>query len=155
MAVSQDCYVSPLLNIPTFVVILFALLLSLPAFAQFEISGTTHVIDGDTIHVINDSGTTKVRLQGIAAPEKRQPGGQEATAFLEQLAEGKPVRCVLDGTKTHKREVGICYVDGQDIAGAVIRKGLARDCPKFSGGRYRGIEKPEAMKLYLPDYCEK
>lgn len=134
---------------------LLFLLVAFPAYAQSEINGTAHVIDGDTIHVNSAGGTVKVRLQGIAAPETHQPGGKEAASYLAQFAEYKQVRCVLDGTKTHKREVGICYVDGQDIAAAVIRAGLARDCPKFSGGRYRGIEKPEAMKLYLPDYCEK
>jgi endonuclease YncB( thermonuclease family) len=132
---------------------LLLLLVALPAYAQSEISGTAHVVDGDTIHVISTSGTVKVRLQGIASPETRQPGGAEATAFLEQYAEGKPVRCVLDGTKTHKREVGVCYVDGQDIAAAEIWAGLARDCPRFSKGRYRAIERPEAQKLFFPDYC--
>lgn len=132
---------------------LLFLLAAFPAYAQSEISGTAHIVDGDTIHVISSSGTVKVRLQGIAAPETRQPGGAEATAFLEQYAEGKPVRCVLDGTKTHKREVGICYVGGQDIAAVVIGAGVARDCPRFSKGRYRGIEKPAAQKLFFPSSC--
>ena len=132
---------------------LLFLLASLPAFAQSEISGTVHVVDGSTIHVTTDSGTVKVRLQGIASPEANQPGGKEATAFLEQYAEGEPVRCTLDGTKNQAFEVGICYVAGRDLAAAVIRAGLARDCPAFSGGRYWSIEKPEAQKLPLPDYC--
>ena len=104
------------------------------------------------IHVIGESGIM-VRLQGIAAPETHEPGGTEATAFLQQLAQGKAVRCVLDGTRTQEPEIGICYIDGRDIAGSVIKAGLARDCPAFSGGRYRAIEKPEAMKLPSPDYC--
>lgn len=137
------------------IISLLFLLASFPAFAQSEISGTAHVIDGDTIHVITGSGTIKVRLQGIAAPETRQPGGKEATAFLTQYAEGKSVRCELDGTKTQKREVGICYVNGKDIAAEVIRAGLARDCPRFSGGRYRAIERPEAQALFFPEYCER
>ena len=133
---------------------LLFLLASLPAFAQSEISGTVHVVDGNTIHVTTDSGTIEVRLQGIAAPEDSQPGGIEATAFLEQYAEGEPVRCTLDGRKFQRLKVGICYVAGRDIAAAVIRAGLARDCPAFSGGRYWPIERPEAQKLLLPDYCD-
>ena len=133
---------------------LLFLLASLSAFAQSEISGTVHVVDGSTIHVTTDSGTIKVRLQGIAAPEDNQPGGKEATAFLEQYAEGEPVRCTLDGSTFQQHEVGICYVAGRDIAAAVIRAGLARDCPAFSGGRYWPIERPEAQKLVLPDYCD-
>ena len=133
---------------------LLFLLATLPAFAQSEISGTVHVVDGSTIHVITGNGTIKVRLQGISAPEDNQPDGKGATAFLEQYAEGEPVRCTLDGTKFQNNEVGICYVAGRDIAAAVIRAGLARDCPAVSGGRYWPIERPEAQKLVLPDYCE-
>jgi micrococcal nuclease len=130
------------------------LLAVFPAFAQSEISGTCHVIDGDTVQVITDSGTIQVRLQGIAAPETNQSGGKKATAYLEQYSEGKPVRCILDGTKMLEAEVGICYVDGSDIAGAVIRAGLARDCTALSKGRYWSIERPEALKLPFPDYCK-
>ena len=133
---------------------LLFLLASLPAFGQSEISGTCLVIDGDTIHVITDSGTIKVRLHGIAAPETNQRGGKEATAFLERYAEGKRVRCVLDKTRTPKFEVGTCYVGGQDIAAAVVKAGLARDCPRISGGKYRAIEGPNARTLFFPAYCK-
>lgn len=132
---------------------LIFLLASLPAFAQTEISGTCHVVDSDTVYVINDRGTIKVRLKGIAAPESNQLGGKEAADFLQQFAQGRPVRCVLDGIKSQEGEVGICYVDGQDVAGAVIKAGVARDCPAFSGGRYRAIERPQSMRLPFPDYC--
>ncbi|MGE5321156.1 MAG: thermonuclease family protein [Hyphomicrobiaceae bacterium] len=133
---------------------LLVLLVSLPAFAQSEISGRAHVVDGSTIRVTAVSGTIEVRLQGMAVPDSQQPGGNEATEFLEQYAEGEPVRCELDGVKFEKHEVGICYVAGQDIAAAVVRAGLARDCPAFSGGRYWPIERPQAQKLSLPDYCK-
>lgn len=134
---------------------LLFLLIAIPAFARSEISGTCLVIDGDTIHVINGNRTIKVRLQGLAAPETNQQGGKEATAFLERLAEGKPVRCQLDETKTRKFEIGTCYVNGRDIAAAVVEAGLARDCPRLSGGRYQAIERPEAKKLFFPDYCRR
>ena len=133
---------------------LLLLLLSLPALAKSEISGTCLVIDGDTIHVINNASTTKVRLHGIAAPEMDQPGGKQATAFLERFAEGKPVRCVLEESRTEKFEIGTCYVGGQDIAAAVVKAGLARDCPSFSGGRYRPLESANSRKLFFPNYCK-
>jgi endonuclease YncB( thermonuclease family) len=132
---------------------LLFLLAAFPAYAQSEITGTVHVIDGNTIHVNSASGTVKVQLQGIAVPEYSQQGGKEAAAFLAQYAEGKHVQCALDVTKTQRSEVVICYVDGKDIAAAVVKAGLARDCPAISGGRYWGIERPEALKLSLPDYC--
>lgn len=133
---------------------LLVLLASLPAFAQSEISGTVHVVDGDTIHVVTHGGTITVRLQGIAAPENQEPSGKEATEFLAQYAEGEPVRCVLDETQFQNHAVGMCYVAGRDIAAAVVRAGLARDCPAVSGGRYWSVERPEAQKLSLPGYCK-
>lgn len=134
------------------IITLVFLLCSFPALAQTEISGTCHVMDGDTIQVITDGKAINVRL-GIAAPEPWQPGPKEAKAHLEKV-EGKPVRCLIDGTRTHKPEVGICSVDGRDIAADVVKAGLARDCPALSGGRYQPIERPNAMKLLLPSYCE-
>jgi endonuclease YncB( thermonuclease family) len=137
---------------PVGLLLLFA---AFPVFAQSEVSGTCLVIDGDTINVIKDGDTVKVRLHGIAAPETNQRGGKEATAFLERYAEGKPIRCVLDETKTSKFEIGTCYVGGQDIGAAVVRAGWARDCPRLSGGKYQAIERPEAQKLFFPDYCRR
>lgn len=96
---------------------------------------------------------TQVRLNGVAAPETREPGGKQATGFLRTVCEGLPVKCDLDGSKTRGREVGVCYVDAKDIGAAVISAGLARDCTRFSGGRYAGLEKPEAKNLAFPGYC--
>jgi endonuclease YncB( thermonuclease family) len=131
---------------------LLCLLATFPAWAQSEISGMAHVIDGSTVQVTTQHEAIKVRL-GIAVPENPQSGASKATAFLEQYAEGEPIRCVLDGTRFQNLEDGICYVAGQDVGAALIRAGLARDCPAFSGGRYWPIERPEAQKLSLPDYC--
>jgi endonuclease YncB( thermonuclease family) len=72
---------------------------------------------------------------------------------MKTVCEGQAVRCDLDGSKTRRREVGICYVDDADIGAAVIANGLARDCTRFSGGRYADLEKPAAKHLAFPGYC--
>jgi endonuclease YncB( thermonuclease family) len=120
--------------------------------------GRADVLDGDTVVVEGIS----VRLQGVAAPElehaglgvEQEPGGPEAAAFLRDLVEGKPIVCELTGERTHGREVGVCYRDGRDIGAAVIEAGLARNCPRFSRGRYAKLEQPAAKSLPLPGYCE-
>lgn len=116
-----------------------------------EISGTAYAIDGDTIRI---EGEGKVRLQGVAAPEKSEQGGMEATDFMKRLVNGKDVRCQLDGSRTYDRRVGICFLEGADVGEAVIAAGLARDCPRYSDGRYRGAEGRESARLSLPGYCE-
>ncbi|OZA27101.1 MAG: hypothetical protein B7X93_09760 [Hydrogenophilales bacterium 17-61-9] len=142
-------------------IILIAASLAVPisAHAQTEVSGVAHVIDGDTIHLTTaEAGKiVKVRLQGVAAPERSDAGGAEATRFVEQLAEGRQVRCELDGSRSKDRVVGMCFVEAagasKDIGAAVIEAGLARDCPRFSGGRYKALERPEAAGLPYPSYC--
>jgi micrococcal nuclease len=76
------------------------------------------------------------------------------------MVHGRTVRCELDGSRTHDRCVGVCFLDGRDIAKALIRVGLARDCPRFSGGRYAVIEAQAAAdgatiqeSYRLPAYC--
>jgi endonuclease YncB( thermonuclease family) len=131
------------------------LALAIPAEAGERLAGRAHVTDGDTISV----GGVAVRLKGVAAPEVAhfgdpgEPGGIEAKRFMVELVEGQTVVCDLTQERTHGRRVGWCYRDGQDIAEALIRAGLARDCPRFSGGRYAASERPEAVALPFPSYC--
>jgi endonuclease YncB( thermonuclease family) len=141
------------------IVVVLALALTGAASAAERLSGRVHVLDGDTIAV----GGVTVRLQGVAAPElehpnlgiKQEPGGPEAAAFMRRLIEGRIVVCELTGERTHGREVGVCYRDGRDIGAAAIEAGLARDCPRFSQGRYAELERPAAKGLPLPSYCER
>jgi micrococcal nuclease len=75
------------------------------------LTGTvTKVRDGDTIEV----GRIPIRLNGVSAPELKEPLGPQSKAFMTDLVMRKSVRCELDGTKTHDRFVGICYLDGKD-----------------------------------------
>ena len=72
---------------------------------------------------------------------------------MPELIEGQAVVCDLTRERTHGRRVGRCYVYGQDIAEALISAGLARDCPRFSGGQYAAAETAEARELPFPSYC--
>ena len=52
-----------------------------------------------------------------------------------------PDRRLRPDAGAHPRPAGrLCYREGQDIAEALVRAGLARDCPRFSGGRYAAAE---------------
>jgi micrococcal nuclease len=138
--------------------ILFAaicLLLAQDAAAE-QLVGRTRVIDGDTIAV----GGVTVRLKGIAAPEMPrgsstgEPGGHNATAFMEQIAGGRTAVCELTRERTWGRRVGYCSVGGTDQGETIVRAGLARDCPRYSGGRYAAVEPAAARDLRFPGYCK-
>ncbi len=112
----------------------------------------TKVRDGDTIEV----GEIPIRLNGVSAPELKEPLGPQSKAFMTDLVMGTQVRCELDGTKTHDRFVGVCYLDDRDIGAAVIGAGLALDCPKFSSGRYAQLVVQGApVRIKLPGYCKR
>ncbi len=142
-----------------FAVISIAFALELPA----TIGGYPTALDGDDLLI---SGFA-ISLQGIAAPEdnkrKREPGGPEATASLAQIVKGKFVQCRPDGTRTRGRVMAICtflkqpptrcddiIVEGRpakncehevaDIGELQVLAGHARDCPRFSSGRYAEAE---------------
>ena len=115
-----------------------------------EITGTvTHVRDGDTIVV----GKQPIRLNGVSAPERNEAGGREATAFMKRLVLGKKLTCVDNGERTYDRLVARCYLNGKDIGETIIASGLARDCPRYSGGRYSRFEIDASRTLPLPRYC--
>lgn len=58
------------------------------------------------------------------------------------------------------RPVAVCWVDGRDVGELQVLAGHARDCPRFSEGRYSAAE-AEAIDgghilraIYpLPSYC--
>jgi endonuclease YncB( thermonuclease family) len=124
------------------------------------IEGVATAKDGDDVIVQG----IDMRLQGIAAPEdfgrKRQPGGPEATANLKKLVEGKAIACTPDGTKARGRPVVTCTVGGVDVGQLQVEQGFARDCPRYSKGRYADAELRaraagrNLSSIYpLPSYC--
>ncbi len=132
--------------------IIIATSLATPALAEPPIlTGTvTHIRDGDTIEV----GKIPIRLNGVSAPELKEPLEPQSKQFMRNLVNGKHVRCELTGAKTYDRFVGTCYLDGEDIGIAVIAAGRALDCPRYSGGRYAEFELAAARELIkLPNYC--
>ncbi|MBT5049413.1 MAG: hypothetical protein HOM58_13015 [Rhodospirillaceae bacterium] len=121
--------------------------------AQTELYGpVTHVRDGDTIKI----GPIAVRLEGVSAPELREKLGQQSKIFMRNLVIGKIVLCRLNGSKTYDRFVGVCFLDNKDIGATIIAKGLARDCPRYSGGRYKKLQTASAKRMIkLPKYCRR
>jgi hypothetical protein len=117
---------------------------SVPVVAEpVVLQGKCWVIDGDTI-VIND---VRIRLAGIDAPELDHPWGQKSKWAMVQLCKGQTVTARIRPELSYDRMVAECYLpDGRDLAAELVRMGLALDWPKFSGGKYRALEPPDARR---------
>lgn len=109
-----------------------------PVARNERFTGIARVIDGDTL----DVGTTRVRLEGIDAPESAQSChrqvignwacGQAATNFLRSLVEGRAIECQNRGPDKYGRTLAICFLGEQDINAALVREGLAWAFVRYS-----------------------
>src|SRR5687767_1083240 len=64
------------------------------------------VLDGDTIEVLHEKRTERIRLYGIDCPEKSQAFGQKAKQATWALLFGKDVRIETHGRDKHRRTLG-------------------------------------------------
>jgi endonuclease YncB( thermonuclease family) len=95
---------------------------------------TPIAIDGDTIKC---STGEHVRIFGIQAPEKGEPGDASSTKSLQQLVKDG-VACIHKGT-SYERIVGLCMTaDGVDVGEIQIRRGQAHEWCHYSKGKYDG-----------------
>ncbi len=133
--------------------LLFVLLmLPTPAAADDALTGSARVVDGDTIEIDG----VRLRLQGLHAPERDEPGGAAATRFMVRLLDRQKVSCAPTGERSYDRLIAICSLDGgRDIAAELVAAGLGRDCARYSKGRYGPLETADGKRLPLPPYCER
>lgn len=99
--------------------------------------GFATVIDGDTILMAGN----RIRLLGIDAPERAQTCrrggtawacGQDATALLASLVEGREVSCDARERDQYGRLVATCHTGVSDIGGVMVREGMAVALPQFT-----------------------
>ncbi len=103
-----------------------------------KVTGIATVIDGDTIAI----GDTRIRLEGIDAPEAAQSCGRRwfgtwacgraAADELAKLTARQTVTCESKGADKYDRVLGTCYVNGADINAEMVRRGMAWAFVKYS-----------------------
>lgn len=117
------------------------------------LSGPAYVEDGDSIIIKKK----KIRLFGIDAPELNHPHGVKAKWALVALCKGQCVTAEIIGVDHFGRNVAKCSLNnGDDLSLEMVKRGLALDWPKFSGGCYAQYETSDARKkLWLADARQK
>lgn len=118
-------------------------------------SHNVYVIDADTIKLCN----MKIRLNGISAAERGHATYEPCKKIVEKIiAESDTVSCKLTGDMTYDRHVGICRVTKkdktEDLQQKIIENGCARDCKRYSSGKYKIFETEASKELPLPNYCK-
>lgn len=102
-------------------------------------------------------GQDNIRLAGIDAPELDHPYGKNAKWALIQLCQNQVIQARVLDEMSHNRLLAICTLpDGRDLAAEMVKQGMAIDWPKYSGGRYKQFEAPDARRrLWRADARQK
>lgn len=110
-------------------VIFLILACLLPTFAWGWPAVVAHIHDGDTLTVTplkSSDNPIKIRLYGIDTPEKEQPGGADATAYLHSLLSvGVSVDVTEISTDKYGRTVAVVAHDGRIINELMVEAGHA------------------------------
>jgi hypothetical protein len=79
------------------------------------------ITDGDTVKVLRDNQTVKVRLSGIDTPEMDQPFGKESKRFVSKLIFGKTVDVKDLGLDRYDRTLGY-ITEGSTEVNPILRR---------------------------------
>jgi endonuclease YncB( thermonuclease family) len=80
----------------------------------------------------DDKQTIRIRLNGIDAPERGQPFGNNAKRFVSESVGGQTVRIVTHGEDRYERVIGDIYRDDELINLALVKAGLAWHYVKYA-----------------------
>jgi len=117
-----------------------------------DLVGQASVIDGDTI----DIHSTRIRFNGIDAPESRQTCeadgkkylcGQKAAIALSDFIGAHTVSCKKTGTDRYRRVIAKCFADGTDLSEWMVSQGWAIAYRKYSMDYVAAEERARDQKV--------
>ena len=132
-------------------IFLSCLLIAVPASRAADFEGkVVGVLDGDTIEVLYEKKTERVRLYGIDCPEKWQAFGQKAKQATSSLVFGKEVEVETHGKDKHRRTLGTVFHDGLNVNQSLVKEGwcwwFSKSVPKDTGLKQFEQEAQDAKK---------
>ena len=122
----------------------FVLLWAAPAHAADFTGPVVSVLDGDTIEVLHDHHTERIRLSGIDCPEKGQAYGKRAKQAASELVFGKEVTLQTHGHDKYKRTLAdVILPDGTNLNQELVKQGWCWWYRKYAPGNtvLEGLEK--------------
>ena len=82
-------------------------------------------VDGDTFKAKVQGVVMTFRLQGVDAPERKQPYGATSTAVLNQLIREQKLVIVFSDVDTYGRIVAEVWVGDTNVNAEMVRRGAA------------------------------
>lgn len=109
---------------------------SIDATGSYENKGKCrHVVDGDSLYIAGQD--TQIRLWGVDAPERDEPGYERAKQALVKLALKKNVYCATQDIDKYDRIVARCFLeDGKEINQALLASGVSQEYCRFTKNYY-------------------
>jgi hypothetical protein len=149
-----------------FLVLSILVLVSAPTVAADYLGEVLAVSDGDTFTMQSETGKVRVRICGIDAPERGQPGYGQATGALSNLIEGKTVHCLQVGEGTvcdgrskptsHDRIVAQCFLNKLDIAEEMTKRPCGPGRPQqglsLRPGAGQHLPRSRQWRFYRPSW---
>ena len=85
------------------------------------------VSDGDTVWVtpVQSQRRLKLRMQGMDAPERCQPGGEASTRALRELLLNQTVEVEVSGQDDYQRGLARIRYQGKDVGAFMVSQGHA------------------------------
>lgn len=117
-----------------------------------DLTGVPRIVDGDTLAI----GATKVRLEGIDAPETDQvclnaagirwACGIEARDQLSSHIAGRVISCVSSGTDRYSRTLATCSLGIENLNDWMVQQGWALAYVQYSSKYVRAEEVARASQ---------
>jgi len=107
-----------------------------PASAERYTAECYRVVDGDSLYL--KGLETQIRLWGVDAPERDEPGYEAARNSLRRLALGRELRCETKDIDKYDRIVARCFdaVSGLELNREQIRRKVAKEYCYFTQNYY-------------------
>jgi micrococcal nuclease len=105
------------------------------------------ISDGDTLDILTaDKQTLRVRLNGIDAPERGQPFGNNAKQLLGDAVFGRDVLVIDHGRDKYGRLLGDVMIDGKSVNLALVAAGLAWHYVQYSSDETLAAAQRDAQR---------
>jgi endonuclease YncB( thermonuclease family) len=132
--------------------LIFAILLSSEMFSYNITGKVVSVQDGDTIEILSNKETYRIRLNGIDCPEKKQDFGSRAKQYTSEHCFGKTVTAwVIDKDRYGRYVADVILPNGNVLNEELVRSGLAWHYKQYSNSKTLAAmeSKAKANKINL------